>query len=88
LIGTIQLDFQVFADMNRPDPGVAHVFQCVLHGFALRIEHGFFRRDDDFCLHFGFVRGQAPNESARMLRERSEASQPFSPTDAGFAEKY
>jgi hypothetical protein len=27
------------------------VFEGVLDGFPLRIEHGFFRCDDDFCFH-------------------------------------
>ena len=44
-------DFQVFADVDGADALVTHVFEGVLDGFALRVEHGFLRRDDDFCFH-------------------------------------
>ena len=47
--GEINLD--IFPDMNAGDAGIAHMGQGVLNGFALRIEHGFLRGDDDFGFH-------------------------------------
>jgi hypothetical protein len=29
------------------------VFESALHGFALRVEHSFFRGDNDLRFHFG-----------------------------------
>jgi hypothetical protein len=64
LIGAGKLDFEVFTDMHGPDALVAHVFEGVLHGFALRIEDRLFGSDNDFCFHLkqtgaqpGLIRG-------------------------------
>ena len=40
LIGAVQLDLQIFSDVDRPDSGITHMFERILHSFSLRIEHG------------------------------------------------
>ena len=51
LVLAAQLDLQVFADMHRPDPFIAHVGEGVLHCLALGIQDGLLRGDDDLCFH-------------------------------------
>src|SRR5665213_111929 len=51
LVGPREVDFQILAHMNRADALVAHVFEGVLHRFALRVENGFFGRDDYSGFH-------------------------------------
>ena len=50
-VGACEFDFEVFSDMNGPDTGVAEMFERVLYGFTLGIEHGAFRSDRDFSFH-------------------------------------
>jgi hypothetical protein len=50
-IRAFQLDFEVFANVDGFDAGMAHLGEGGLDGFALRIKDGFFRRDDDFGFH-------------------------------------
>ncbi len=46
-----QLDFDVFADVHRPNLSITHVGEGVLHSFSLWVQHCFFRCDNDFCFH-------------------------------------
>jgi hypothetical protein len=46
-----QLDFEVFADVDGAQALVAHLFEGAGDGFALRVEHGLFGSDDNFCFH-------------------------------------
>jgi hypothetical protein len=46
-----EVNLDVFADVDAGDAGVAHVFEGGLDGFALRIQDGFLRSDDDFGFH-------------------------------------
>ena len=50
-VGACEFDFEVFSDMNGPDTGVAEMFERVLYGFTLGIEHGAFGSDRDFSFH-------------------------------------
>lgn len=50
-VGAGQLDFEIFTDVDGADALIAHVLEGVLNGFALRVEHGFLRSDDDLCFH-------------------------------------
>ena len=59
LIGPIQLDLQIFAHVYGIDAVIAHVFEGVLDGFSLRIDHSLFRSDDDFGFH---VKAGQPRE--------------------------
>src|SRR5947207_15898495 len=47
----IEFDFEIFADVDGADSLVAHVFQGVLHGFALWVQHCLFGRNNYFCFH-------------------------------------
>src|SRR5258708_3813416 len=44
-------NFEVFADVHGADPGITHVFQRALDGFALGVEDGLFWRNDNLCFH-------------------------------------
>jgi hypothetical protein len=46
-----KFDFQILADVYGADPRVAHVRQGALHRFALGINDGLFRRNNDFRFH-------------------------------------
>jgi hypothetical protein len=52
LVRAGQFDFEVFADMDGADALVAHLFEGVLDGLALRIKDGLFWCDDNFRFHF------------------------------------
>jgi len=51
LVRAAQVDLDIFADVDRGDALVTHLFQGVLDGLALGIDHGLFRSDDDFRFH-------------------------------------
>ena len=55
LVAVVELDFQVFTDVDRSHAGVAHVGQSALDGFALRIDDRFFRGDNDFGFQIMFT---------------------------------
>lgn len=52
-VGAVQLDFQVFTDVDRVDAPIAQLFQGVLDGFTLGINDGLLRGNDDFGFHVG-----------------------------------
>ena len=62
LVAASEFEFQILAHTNGANPGVAHVFQRVLDGFALRVQHGFFWRNYDFRFH--------PNGNLRAIVPR------------------
>jgi len=51
LVGGVEFDLQIFADVDSFDAAMAHVFEGFQDGDALRVNDGFFRGDDDFCFH-------------------------------------
>jgi len=57
-VGGFELDLEVFAHVHGLDALVTHVFQRVLNGLSLRIDHGLFRGDDNSGFHF-MSNGQA-----------------------------
>ena len=57
LVAGGQFDFEVFADVDGADALVAHLFQGVGDGFALRVEHGLFGCDNNFCFHANRTEG-------------------------------
>ena len=61
-----EVNFDVFADVDAGDAVVAHMFERVLDGFALRINHGLFWCDDDFCFH-----ARATEFCGKILRRAS-----------------
>jgi hypothetical protein len=58
-----QINFEIFADMDSADAFVAHLFEGVLHGFALGVQDGLLWSDDYFRFH---LERRAP-QHARML---------------------
>src|SRR5450759_3995841 len=46
--------------MHGSNPLAAHLFQGLLHGLALRIDHGLFWRNDNFCFHAKTGRARKP----------------------------
>jgi hypothetical protein len=51
-VRAVQFDFEILADMHRPDSVVAHLRQGVPDGFTLGIEHCLFWCDDNLRFHF------------------------------------
>ena len=51
LVGGVEFDLEIFADVDGFDAAMAHVFEGFQDGDALRVNDGFFRGDDDFCFH-------------------------------------
>ena len=70
-VSAVQFDLQIFAHVHRVDAVVAHLSEGVLDSFSLRIDHGFFRGDDDFGLH---VKAGQPRETfaTMLLKEANE----------------
>ena len=56
-VGAGKLDFEVFADVDRADALVAHLFEGVGDGLALRIKDGLLGSDNNFCFHVGRTHG-------------------------------
>jgi hypothetical protein len=61
-----QIDFEVFADVDGADAFVAHLFEGVLHRFALRVKDGLLWSDDNFRFHF---KSAAPTRHGPMLEK-------------------
>ena len=51
-IRAIQLDLEIFPDVHGADSLVSHMFERVLHGLTLWIEHRLFGCNDDLGFHF------------------------------------
>ena len=74
-VGAVQFDFQIFAYVDRVDAAVAHVLERVLHRFALRINDGFFRSNDDPGFHV--KAGPTRAMSATMLGKAARGREFF-----------
>src|SRR5690349_10887067 len=78
----VQFDFEILADMNGLHAAVAHMVKGVLDGFALRVEHGLFRSNDDLCFHeCGFF---SPPEIRRYVGQQWAVAPDFSDASALF----
>jgi hypothetical protein len=69
-----QIDFEVFADVDGADAFVAHLFEGVLHRFALWVKDGLFWSDDNFRFHF---KSAAPARHGPMLKKPSARASLF-----------
>jgi len=71
LVAVGQLDFHVFAHAHRANAFVAHVFEGVLDGFALRVEHGFLWCYDNLGFHFKQLKtgAKGPEQDLRLFLE-------------------
>jgi hypothetical protein len=81
----VQFDFQIFADVNGSNARVAHVREGVLDGFALRIEHGLFWRDDNLCFHVCRV---APQIFPEVREKKMRGPKAFCKSKPGFGMRY
>ena len=70
-----QFDFEILADMDGANALVAHLFEGVLDGFALRVKHGLFWCDNNFCFHANGTRDAARHGG--MLSEDAASRQFF-----------
>jgi hypothetical protein len=69
-----QFDLEVFAHMHRADAPIAHVSQRVLHRLALRIQDGFFWRNNDFSFHRPETAKLVTGEQCDRVKRRKRAN--------------
>src|SRR5438046_3021576 len=79
-VGAVQFDLEIFTHVHGFDAAIAHVFERVLHGLALRIEHRFFGRNNNFGFHLKKSKAvQSKLGSCRRRKSNTALPQPHFP---------